>query len=125
MEQEIDDIKKLIADLKNSSHENSLDYNLRDSSDEDLEGYSYIHTTGYPNFDCNAQHSPDMHPLSQNEAFDNSENGGRHFNTETNQISFTNELASQPWTNLIEMKIENETPYNLVDIPMYDKTCLP
>ncbi|KAK4709783.1 hypothetical protein R3W88_004296 [Solanum pinnatisectum] len=66
-----------------------------------------------------------MHPLSQNEAFDNSENGGKSFNTETNQISFTNELASQPWTNLIEMKNENEKPYNLVDIPMYDKTGLP
>ncbi|KAK4732205.1 hypothetical protein R3W88_025193 [Solanum pinnatisectum] len=103
MEQEIDGIKEMIADLKNSSNEYSLNYNLRDSSDEDLEGYSPICTTQYPNFDCNAQ----------------------HFNIETNQISFTNELASQLGTNLVEMERENETPYNLVNIPMYDGTGLP
>lgn len=45
MEQEIDDIKETIGDVKNSSYQNSLDYNLRDSSDEDLEGYSHIHAT--------------------------------------------------------------------------------
>ncbi|KAK6775698.1 hypothetical protein RDI58_026699 [Solanum bulbocastanum] len=38
MEQEIDVIKEMIADLKNSSHENSLDYDLRGFSDKDLEG---------------------------------------------------------------------------------------
>ncbi|KAH0678973.1 hypothetical protein KY284_020058 [Solanum tuberosum] len=73
-----------------------------------------------------------MHPVSHNEAFENlsetnkdGENGGRHFSTETNQISFTNELASQHGTNLVEMENENETPYNLIDIPMYDGTGLP
>ncbi|KAH0705671.1 hypothetical protein KY289_010747 [Solanum tuberosum] len=124
MEQEIDGIKEMIANLKKSSYENSLDYDIR-SSDEDLEGYSPIRATAYSNFDCNAQYFSNMHPLSQNEAFGNlgetnkdGENGGRHFNIETNQISFTNEHASQLGKNLIEMESENETPYNLVDIPM-------
>ncbi|KAH0691122.1 hypothetical protein KY290_018088 [Solanum tuberosum] len=132
MEQEIDGIKEMIADLKNSSYENSLDYDLRDSSDEDLKGYSLIRATAYSNFDCNAQYLSNMHPLSRNEAFGNlsetskdGENSGRHFNTETNQISFTNEHASQLGRNLVEMESENETPYNLVDIPMYDGTGLP
>ncbi|KAH0669123.1 hypothetical protein KY285_023279 [Solanum tuberosum] len=132
MEQEIDDIKEMIADLKNSFYENSLDYDFRDSSDEDLEGYSPIRATRYPNFDCNAQYFSNMHPLSHNEAFGNlsetskdGENGGRYFNTETNQFSFTNEHASQFGTNLVEMESENETPYNLVHIPMYDGTSLP
>ncbi|KAK4708428.1 hypothetical protein R3W88_029353 [Solanum pinnatisectum] len=40
MEQEIDGIKEMIADLKNSSYENSLHYDLRGSSDKDLEGYN-------------------------------------------------------------------------------------
>ncbi|KAH0776313.1 hypothetical protein KY290_007724 [Solanum tuberosum] len=131
-EQKIDGIKEMIADLKNSFYENSLDYDLRDSSDEDLEGYSPIRATAYPNFDCTTQHFSDMHPLSQNEAFENvsetsknGENGRRHFNTETNQISFTNELASQLGTNLVKMESENETLYNFVDIPMYDRTGLP
>ncbi|KAH0669845.1 hypothetical protein KY285_023989 [Solanum tuberosum] len=53
MEQEIDGIKEMIADLKNTSYENSLDYDLRDSSDEDQEGYSLIRAIGYSNFDCN------------------------------------------------------------------------
>ncbi|KAH0669844.1 hypothetical protein KY289_024337 [Solanum tuberosum] len=73
-----------------------------------------------------------MHPLSQNKAFDDltetiedGENGGRHFNTEINQISFTNEFASQVGTYLIEIETKNETPYNLIDIPMYDGTGLP
>ncbi|KAH0682773.1 hypothetical protein KY290_021360 [Solanum tuberosum] len=121
----------MIANIKNSSIEDSLDYDLKDSSDEDLEGYSPIHATAYSNFDCNAQYFSNMHPVSQNEAFENlseiskdGEDGGRHFNTETNQISFTNELASQLETNLVEMENENETPYNLVDIPMYDGTGL-
>ncbi|KAH0643544.1 hypothetical protein KY290_035064 [Solanum tuberosum] len=132
MEQEIDGIKEMIADLKNSSNENSLDYNFRDSSDEDLEGYSPIRATGYPNFDCNTQHFLDMHPLPQNEAFDDSsetskdgENDQRHFNAESNQIFFTNELAPQLGTNLVEKENENDTHYNLVDILMYDRTGLP
>ncbi|KAG5632026.1 hypothetical protein H5410_003743 [Solanum commersonii] len=58
MEQEIDGIKEMIADLKNSSNEDSLDYDLKDSSNKELEGYSPIRTTAYPNFDCNAQISP-------------------------------------------------------------------
>ncbi|KAK4733572.1 hypothetical protein R3W88_007833 [Solanum pinnatisectum] len=69
-----------------------------------------------------------MHPFSQNEVFENlsetskdGENHERHFNIETNQISLTNELASQLWTNMIEMENENEIPYNLIDIPMYDE----
>ncbi|KAG5596398.1 hypothetical protein H5410_037630 [Solanum commersonii] len=52
MEQEINGMKEMIADLKNSSYENLLDYDLRDSSDEDLEGYSPIRATAYSNFDC-------------------------------------------------------------------------
>ncbi|KAH0634144.1 hypothetical protein KY284_036930 [Solanum tuberosum] len=131
MEQEIDGIKEMIANLKKSSYENSLDYDIR-SSDEDLEGYSPIRATAYSNFDCNAQYFSNMHPLSQNEAFGNlgetskdGENGGRHFNIETNQISFTNEHASQLGKNLVEMESENETPHNLVDIPMYDGIGLP
>lgn len=132
MEQVIDGIKEMIADLKNSSYENSLDYDLRDSSVEDLKGYSPIRATAYSNFDCDAQYFSNMNPLSQNGVFGNlsdtskdGENGGRHFNTETNQISFTNEHASQLGRNLVEMESENETPYNLVDIPMYDGTGLP
>uniref|UniRef100_M1DZT1 Uncharacterized protein n=1 Tax=Solanum tuberosum TaxID=4113 RepID=M1DZT1_SOLTU len=50
MEQEIDGIKEMIANLKKSSYENSLDYDIR-SSDEDLEGYSPIRATVYSNFD--------------------------------------------------------------------------
>ncbi|KAH0669846.1 hypothetical protein KY285_023990 [Solanum tuberosum] len=132
MEQEIDGIKKMIADLKNSSYENSLDYDLRDFYDEDQEGYSLIRETRYSNFDRNTQHFSEMHPLSQNKVFDDlsetnkdRENDGRHFNTEINQISFTNEFASQLGTYLIEIESENEIPYNLVDILMYDGTCLP
>ncbi|KAH0775046.1 hypothetical protein KY290_012183 [Solanum tuberosum] len=73
-----------------------------------------------------------MHPLSQNEAFENlseaskdGENGGRPFKFKTKQISFINDLSSQIGTNLIEIENENETLYNLVDISMYDGTCLP
>ncbi|KAK4707446.1 hypothetical protein R3W88_032993 [Solanum pinnatisectum] len=109
MEQEIDGIKEMIADIKNSSNKDLVDYNLKNFFDEHLEGYSPIRMTAYPDFDCNA------HETSKDE-----ENGGRYFNTKTNQISFTNDLASQLGTNLIEMENENETPYNLVDIPMVD-----
>ncbi|KAK4731653.1 hypothetical protein R3W88_024641 [Solanum pinnatisectum] len=116
-EQEIDGIKEMIADLKNSSNEDLLGYNHKDSFIADLEGYSPICATAYPKFDCNARHFSNMHPLPQNEM---KKKGGRHFNTETNQNSFTNELASQLGTNLVEIESENETPYNLVDIPMYD-----
>ncbi|KAG5606267.1 hypothetical protein H5410_027759 [Solanum commersonii] len=42
---------ELIADLKNSSNEDSLDYDLKNFSDEELEGYSLIRATAYPNFD--------------------------------------------------------------------------
>ncbi|KAG5609593.1 hypothetical protein H5410_020874 [Solanum commersonii] len=62
MEQEIHDIKEMIADLKNSSIEDSLYYDLKDSSDEDLEGYSPIRATTYSNFDCNVQYFSNMHP---------------------------------------------------------------
>ncbi|KAH0730157.1 hypothetical protein KY290_001216 [Solanum tuberosum] len=51
----IDGIKEMIADLKNSSNEDSLDYDLKDSFDKELEGYFPIHATAYPNFDCNVQ----------------------------------------------------------------------
>ncbi|KAK6780193.1 hypothetical protein RDI58_022377 [Solanum bulbocastanum] len=53
-EQEIDGIKEMIVDLKNSSNEDSVGYNIKDSFDEDLEAYSRIRTTAYPVFDCNA-----------------------------------------------------------------------
>ncbi|KAG5580521.1 hypothetical protein H5410_051148 [Solanum commersonii] len=55
MEQEIDGIKEMIADLKRSSYENSLDHNHTDFSNEDLEGYSPIRATAYPNSYCNTQ----------------------------------------------------------------------
>ncbi|KAH0661223.1 hypothetical protein KY284_026154 [Solanum tuberosum] len=91
MEQEIDGIKEMIADHKNYSNEDSVDYDPTDYSDEDLEGYSHIRATAYSNFYCDTQHFSDMDQLSQNETFENlsetrknGENGRRHFNTDTN-----------------------------------------
>ncbi|KAK6796171.1 hypothetical protein RDI58_003872 [Solanum bulbocastanum] len=125
IEQEIDGIKEMIVDLKNYFNEDFVHYVLKDSFDEDLEGYPPIRTTAYLNFDCNARYFSNMHQVSQNEAFESlsetskdGENGGRHFNTKTNQVSFSNELASQLGTNWVEMEKLNETPYNLVDIPI-------
>ncbi|MCE3217001.1 hypothetical protein HAX54_009979 [Datura stramonium] len=87
IEQEINDIKKMIADLKNSSN-------------EDLKGHSPIGTTTYPRFESNAHHFSNIHSLSLKEAFNSlteaskdRKNEGRHFNVETNQVSFTNEHA--------------------------------
>ncbi|KAK4717708.1 hypothetical protein R3W88_016046 [Solanum pinnatisectum] len=94
MEQEINGIKEMIVNLKNYSNEDS--------------------------------YFSDIHQLSQNEIFENlsetsknGENGRRHFNIETNQISFTNKLAAQLGINLVEMENVNETPYNLNHLKAY------
>ncbi|MCE3215496.1 hypothetical protein HAX54_002594, partial [Datura stramonium] len=76
---------------------------LKKSFNEDSGGHTLIRKTAYPNLESSTHHFPNMNSLSLKEAFNSlreackgRKNGGRHFNVETNQISFTNEHALQP-----------------------------
>ncbi|MCD9559255.1 hypothetical protein HAX54_017116 [Datura stramonium] len=100
---------------------------LKKSFNEYSGGHPLIRRTAYLNLESSAHHFPNMHALSLKEAFNSlteackgRENGERNFNVKTNQISFTNEYALQPKSDLVEMENENENLLNLIDFSMYD-----
>ncbi|OIS97931.1 hypothetical protein A4A49_21576 [Nicotiana attenuata] len=112
MEQEIDGIKKMIADLKDSFNE---------------KGYSPIRIVAPPTYECDAQSFPNMHSFLLEKAFSNltetskdREYGGRQLNAKTHHDHLTNNHALQLVSDLVEAENENKVTPDLIDIPMYN-----